>query len=58
VRAAGIFGWSTPLWLKLRAHCLRARRPVLWRQFVAPLRGRIPRLRENMGEPGRWIGIV
>jgi hypothetical protein len=23
----------------------------------APLRGTIPRLRENVGEPGRWIGV-
>jgi len=38
--------------------CLLARRPIPWRPFVAPLRRAIPRLRENVGEAGRWAGVV
>jgi hypothetical protein len=38
--------------------CPLARRPIPWRPFVAPLRGTIPRPRENLGEPDRSIGVV
>ncbi len=56
--AAGIFGCSTPLWLKPLPRFLLACCPIPWRPFVAQLRGTIPQLRENVGEPRRWIDVV